>query len=93
MCRGRTVIAVNHTATRTSKASQRGGGSFMRVRIEQLPSACRGFDLILESYPYPSGQHYAPPVRARPPFPARSLRPLDSLHGGGSLRDPAQGRC
>jgi hypothetical protein len=47
------VVAVNPTATRTSKSFQRAAEILIRVRIEQLPSACRGFDLILENYRWP----------------------------------------
>jgi hypothetical protein len=61
MRRGHTVIAVNPRETHASRAFQERGGTFLATRIEQLPRACGAFDLILENYPYPSGQDYVPP--------------------------------
>jgi hypothetical protein len=61
MCHGHTVVAVNPRETRGSRAFQQAGGAFLPARIEQLPVGCSRFDLILENYPYPSGQDYVPP--------------------------------
>jgi hypothetical protein len=61
MCHGHTVVTVNPRETRGSRAFQEAGGTFLPARIEQLPRGCSRFDLILENYPYPSGQDYVPP--------------------------------
>jgi hypothetical protein len=60
-CRGHRVVAVNPRETRASRVFKNAGGTFIRMRIENLPSSCRGFHLILENYPYPSGKDYVPP--------------------------------
>jgi hypothetical protein len=59
--RGHDVMVVNPRETAASGEFQRLGGSFVGTRIEELPLACRCFDLICENYPYPSGEHYVPP--------------------------------
>jgi hypothetical protein len=60
-CRGHWVVVANPWVTCAARAFSRAGGTFIRARIEQLPPACNGFDLICENYPYPSGRHYVPP--------------------------------
>jgi hypothetical protein len=72
MCHGHRVVAVNPRETRSSRAFQEAGGTFLQARIEQLPRGCRGFHLILENYPYPWGQDYLPPR----PFAAARLSRL-----------------
>jgi hypothetical protein len=59
--RGHDVMVVNPRETAASEEFQRLGGRFIGTRIEELPPACRCFDLICENYPYPSGDHYVPP--------------------------------
>jgi hypothetical protein len=58
---GHDVIVINPRETAPARAFRRGGGTFVRARVEQLPMACCRFDVICENYPYPSGQHYVPP--------------------------------
>jgi hypothetical protein len=58
---GHDVIVVNPRETAAARAFRRAGGSFIRAKIEQLPTACCRFDVICENYPYPSGRHYVPP--------------------------------
>jgi hypothetical protein len=58
---GHDVIAINPRETAAARAFRRAGGTFVRVRIEQLPPGCCRFDVICENYPYPSGRHYVPP--------------------------------
>jgi hypothetical protein len=68
LCQGHDVVAINPRETASAKAFRRGGGRFIRARIEDLPPQSCRFDLICENYPYPSGQHYVPPrpfARAR----------------------------
>ena len=58
---GHDVIVINPRETYAAKAFRHAGGTFVRARVEQLPTACCGFDVICENYPYPSGRHYVPP--------------------------------
>jgi transposase len=65
---GHDVIVINPRETAAARAFRRSGGTFVRARVEQLPTACCRFDVICENYPYPSGRHYVPPrdfARAR----------------------------
>jgi hypothetical protein len=55
------VIVVNPRETAAAREFRRAGGTFLRGRVEQLPTACCRFDTICENYPYPSGRHYVPP--------------------------------
>jgi hypothetical protein len=59
--RGDTVFVVNPRETDATHRFRMAGGSFLRTRIEDLPSRFRTFDLIRENYPYPSGRHCVPP--------------------------------
>jgi hypothetical protein len=59
--RGHHIVAVNPRETLAAIKFQKAGGTFLRGRIEGLSRSCRGFNLILENYPYPSGRHYVPP--------------------------------
>jgi hypothetical protein len=61
ICQGDDVIAINPRETASAKAFRRAGGNFIRGRIEELPPKSCRFDLICETYPYPSGRHYVPP--------------------------------
>ncbi len=58
---GHSVIAVNPRETSAARCFQQLGGTFVKVRIEQISRGSAGFDLILENYPYPGGRHYHPP--------------------------------
>jgi hypothetical protein len=58
---GHDVTVVNPRATIAAREFQNRGGTFIRAGVEQLPPACRCFDVICENYPYPSGEHYVPP--------------------------------
>jgi hypothetical protein len=58
---GHAVLVVNPRETDAAKSFQLAGGKFLRARIEDLSPHCRGFELIREHYPYPSGRHYVPP--------------------------------
>jgi hypothetical protein len=61
VCEGHDVIVMNPRETTAARAFRRAGGTFIRARVEQLPTACCRFDVICENYPYPSGRHYVPP--------------------------------
>jgi hypothetical protein len=61
LCQGHDVIVINPRETAEARAFRRAGGTFLRARVEELPTACCRFDLICENYPYPSGRHYVPP--------------------------------
>jgi hypothetical protein len=61
VCEGHDVIVINPRETAAARAFRRAGGTFVRARVEQLPTACCRFDVICENYPYPSGRHYVPP--------------------------------
>ena len=61
VCEGDDVIVINPRETAAARAFRRAGGTFVRARVEQLPTACCRFDVICENYPYPSGRHYVPP--------------------------------
>lgn len=58
---GHDVTIVNPRETTAAREFQSRGGKFIRARVEELPTACSGFDVICENYPYPSGEHYVPP--------------------------------
>jgi hypothetical protein len=58
---GHDVIVINPRETAAARAFRRSGGTFLRARVEELPTACCHFDVICENYPYPSGRHYVPP--------------------------------
>ena len=58
---GHNVTIVNPRETTAAREFQSRRGTFIRARVEQLPSACRCFDVICENYPYPSGEYYVPP--------------------------------
>ena len=58
---GHNVTIVNPRETAAAREFQSRGGTFIRARVEQLPPACKCFDVICENYPYPSGKHYVPP--------------------------------
>jgi hypothetical protein len=58
---GHDVIVINPREPTAAKAFRRAGGTFVRAKVEQLPTACCRFDIICENYPYPSGRHYVPP--------------------------------
>jgi hypothetical protein len=60
-CDGHEVIVINPRETAAARVFRRAGGTFVRARVEQLPTACCRFDVICENYPYPSGRHYVPP--------------------------------
>jgi hypothetical protein len=61
VCEGHDVIVINPRETAAARAFRRAGGTFVRARVEQLPTACCRFDVICENYPYSSGRHYVPP--------------------------------
>jgi hypothetical protein len=61
LCQGHDVIVINPRETAAARAFRRAGGTFLRARVEELPTACCHFDIICENYPYPSGRHYVPP--------------------------------
>jgi hypothetical protein len=61
VCEGHDVIVINPRETAAARTFRRSGGTFVRARVEQLPTACCRFDVICENYPYPSGRHYVPP--------------------------------
>lgn len=73
---GHNIFAVNPRKTLAAIEFQQAGGTFLRGRIEELSRGCRGFNLILENYPYPSGRHYVRP-------PAFALARLARLAPGG----------
>jgi hypothetical protein len=58
---GHDVIVINPRETAAARAFRRSAGTFLRARVEELPTACCQFDVICENYPYPSGRHYVPP--------------------------------
>jgi hypothetical protein len=62
LCQGHDVIVINPRETAAARAFRRAGGTFLRARVEELPTACCQFDVICENYPYPSGRHYVPPT-------------------------------
>ena len=61
VCQGHNITVVNPRKTAAARDFQSRGGTFIRARVEQLPPACRCYDVICENYPYPSGEHYVPP--------------------------------
>jgi hypothetical protein len=61
-CMGHSVTVVNPRETLAAREFKRKGGTFIQGRVEELPPACKCFDLICENYPYPSGQFYIPPT-------------------------------
>jgi len=61
MEQGHEVTVVNPRETSAAREFQARGGTLIRARVEQLPLACRHYDVICENYPYPSGEHYVPP--------------------------------
>jgi hypothetical protein len=58
---GHDVMVVNPRETLPARLFRRAEGTFVRVRVEQLPAEHCQFDLICENYPYPSGRNYVPP--------------------------------
>jgi hypothetical protein len=61
LCDGHDVMVINPRETAAARVFRRSGGTFVRAKVEQLPTACCRFDVICENYPYPSGRHYVPP--------------------------------
>jgi hypothetical protein len=61
-CLGHSVTVVNPRETFAAREFKRKGGTFIQGRVEELPPACRCFDVICENYPYPSGENYVPPL-------------------------------
>jgi len=58
--RGHDVAVVNPRVSRAARIFRSVGGWFIPTRIERLPDELRSFDLICESYPYPSGRYSLP---------------------------------
>ena len=61
-CLGHNVTVVNPRETFAAREFKRKGGTFIQGRLEELPPACKCFDVICENYPYPSGENYVPPL-------------------------------
>jgi hypothetical protein len=61
-CVGHNVTVVNPRETFAAREFKRKGGAFIQGRVEELPPACKCFDVICENYPYPSGENYVPPL-------------------------------